>query len=129
MVSDIDEFKSINDVNGHDIGDEVIKYVANKLQEIFNDKCFVFRVGGDEFAVIIDNVSENSKQIIENKFNKLKTALASTTVIHSSVTVSAGVAFDDGNTTSDCIFKNADKALYTSKNCGKNRINFCDSDF
>ncbi len=129
MVADIDEFKSINDVNGHDIGDEVIKYVAKKLQEIFNDNCFVFRVGGDEFAVIIDNAFENSKQIIENKFNKLKTALASPTVIHSPITISAGVAFENKNITSDCLFKNADKALYMSKNCGKNRINFCDSDF
>lgn len=127
MVADIDEFKIINDVNGHDIGDGVIKYVAKKLQEIFNDNCFVFRIGGDEFAVIIDNASENSKQIIEDNFNKLKAAITFPTFISSQVTISAGVAFDNENTTSDCIFKNADKALYTSKNCGKNRIFFYDT--
>lgn len=125
VVADIDEFKIINDMHGHAFGDEIIKLVAQKMQEIFGNNDSVFRVGGDEFAVIIEAESKNSREVVNSKFAELKNELNHLQTDNlAGITVSAGAAFFDGGIKSDDLFKNADKSLYRAKNNGKDSICF-----
>ena len=131
-IIDLDNFKKVNDTLGHIVGDRVISDVAQKLCTVFSENDFVGRIGGDEFAAFL-KLSDNGKQIgqkiIEAKANA---ACAMINEIYSdgknevNITSSIGVAVypRDGRKFED-LYKNADKALYTSKNGGKNQYTIC----
>ena len=120
---DLDGFKAVNDDFGHDIGDKVLIDVSKKVRELLRLEDGIFRMGGDEFIVIIDTpMSENdvenlSKRIIE-KINK------PVKIDNNEVRVGAsmGIAIDEnGQMSQEDLFKIADKALYEAKNAGKNQ--------
>ena len=119
-ILDIDHFKNINDVYGHQIGDKILIQIANILKENLRKTDFVGRFGGEEFVIIcpesdIQNTSklmENFRVIIENydfEIVKHKTASFGVTILEKGDTV-------------DSILKRADKALYESKNSGRNKV-------
>lgn len=114
-VIDIDSFKDINDNLGHAIGDEVILYVAQQLQTLLRDTDFIARVGGDEFAVIIQHTDIHQA---DKLMQRVCSAIASWPQYQ--VTISVGVA----ELTADAIQSatNADKAMYRSKRKGKNCV-------
>lgn len=126
VLLDIDHFKAINDTYGHEFGDEVIKIVSRVLEDsIREDLDLAARIGGEEFALLLPEtnaagarvVAERVRNWIENrKITRYGEAL--------NVTVSAGVAGklrDDEALEPDQLLNNADKALYTSKNMGRNK--------
>ncbi len=123
MVSDIDDFKSVNDTYGHHFGDEVILSFATELQRTIGDRGVVGRIGGDEFMVLykdfenIDEVKDALKAI--RKRLKLKLSEKKAGYMFS---ISAGISTypKDGNTY-DELFKIADGALYIAKGKGKDR--------
>ena len=118
LILDIDNFKQINDNYGHMEGDKVLVRIADLMRENFRSEDSIFRIGGDEFAVVLFGIDENSKKIIQNKYDRINDALVEDTQKGApEVTISAGVAF--GTKLGDTIISQADTALYVSKNSGK----------
>lgn len=117
-VIDIDDFKKINDNYGHETGDKVLKSIGLTLMSFSGNGIFISRSGGEEFAVIISD--ENNISTIE----KIKCALAATTIDGITITASIGAASKLPHHTSSHCLAAADAALYESKRQGKNRITF-----
>jgi len=93
------------------------------MHENFRSNDSIFRIGGDEFAVVLFGIDENSKKIIQNKFAAINDALSESTENGApQVTISAGVSF--GEKIDDELFRQADSALYVSKNSGKSTCSF-----
>ena len=110
MVIDIDNFKSVNDVYGHTMGDHVISVIAGVISSQFRSTDYVGRMGGDEFAVI---KAENLVNLV-----KYKESLS----IPENISISVGIAFSDPE--DHCYYDlaaKADQALYVSKKSGKGR--------
>lgn len=114
-IIDIDSFKAINDSLGHTVGDEVILYVAIQLQSLLRDTDFIARIGGDEFAVIIQHTDIHQAVKL---MQRVCTAISSWP--QHKVTVSVGVAEVTAEAPQTCT--NADKAMYRSKRKGKNCV-------
>ena len=128
LIIDLDNFKHINDTYGHPVGDLLLISFTSILSEIFRKTDYVARLGGDEFAVIMHNIS--SIEIITSKMGQLLKRVNNLSVEHniSPTSCSIGIYLDySGNSTFDNLYKNADKALYQSKNSGKNTYTIIDS--
>lgn len=121
---DIDNFKLINDILGHDFGDEVIKNVANTTKKMVPKDAIVGRIGGDEFMVIIKDVRSirSSIDICEEILKSFKKAIRiNDTNIYTGI--SMGICmYPYHASTSKGLFTNADAALYESKKNGRNQI-------
>ena len=111
---DVDDFKKINDTKGHLEGDAVLKYVAKTLVSVFSSRKYtVYRIGGDEFAVIAEGVSE--KQLIATMIKLSRTMEKS-----GDVRLSKGYSKIQGSVKN--AFKNADDMLYADKESKKQLI-------
>ena len=110
VLLDIDHFKSINDTHGHDVGDTLIQSVAQNLKDSFRKKDIIGRFGGDEFILLIRDIP--SMQWLYEKLQPLTRSTSGRYTCTNSIGVS--VYPKDGNCF-ELLFKNADKALYTSK--------------
>ena len=97
----------------------MIKRVANQLKSTFRESDYVCRVGGDEFANIVVDVSESQKSFMDERLTELKENLAKPEGNLLVVTMSIGVAFSDRENPEDTIYKDADKVLYDVKEHGK----------
>ncbi|MFC4409960.1 EAL domain-containing protein [Chungangia koreensis] len=122
MYLDLDRFKYINDTIGHNIGDELLKSVSNRLQIVLGEKHFLFRISGDEFAIIspdcknIEHIIHLARQIVssmEEQFIIDHYRLSMTTSIGASIFPTDG---EDLVT----LMKKADAALHMAKGDGKN---------
>ena len=120
VLSDIDGFKRYNDTYGHTVGDRIIQKAARKLTEAFRDADFVFRVGGDEFAVIMAEVTREKRYAVAERLAELKQSLLDASDGLPTITMSAGVAFSQGDTPETDIYQRADNALYYVKEHGRN---------
>ncbi|GLC88348.1 sensor domain-containing diguanylate cyclase [Lysinibacillus piscis] len=119
-ILDIDYFKKVNDVFGHQIGDDVLVQLAQLLQQHVRLQDIPIRYGGEEFIVILPNTNiAEAKALAEHFRQAVEIAQWPT---GQTLTISIGVATvmttDDENT----LLKNADDALYTSKEHGRNRV-------
>lgn len=120
LVVDIDNFKAINDVFGHTVGDHTISIVSNVITSQFSGTDIVGRIGGDEFVVFIRNVV--SKKEVYEKTTALVNIISEkkNLSIPDNVTISIGLVFSDGTETEyPMLFTKADEALYASKHSGK----------
>ena len=123
FLLDLDHFKSVNDHYGHDVGDEVLKEVAERLIANSREHDVVSRIGGEEFAVITPFA--NFKQLVEiaERYRKsvaqLRIKHGSTTIIP---TVSIGIATNNEAKDAASLFKMADNRLYDAKEAGRNRV-------
>ncbi len=131
FIVDIDNFKAINDNLGHYFGDEVLRDISTGLKESFRDNDIVARIGGDEFIIFVENMSD--LQIIFNKAEKILEIYQKTysgQYKNYSISGSVGIALypNDGKTYEE-LYQNADKALNQAKMQGKNRYVFYSSDF
>jgi len=125
LFIDLDNFKTINDTLGHDVGDELLRQAANRLKLLVRDIDTVARLGGDEFtAVLMDSSAEVANQVGQRILNDLS---ASFDVNGRMLFVSAsvGIAFypDDG-VDSAMLIKAADTAMYRAKEQGRSRVEF-----
>ena len=128
---DLDNFKTVNDTLGHDIGDALLIMVSKTIKEVIRDEDTIARIGGDEFIVLLDNIG-NDKDIakvnINNLAEKIKNALNDITHIEGHVNVSTpsiGITlFSDASVSVKDIIKQADTAMYVAKKQGKNAIEF-----
>lgn len=124
---DLDGFKSVNDTLGHGGGDTLLKEVANKLQSVVRETNTVARFGGDEFLIMINNLTNTNE--IPKIADKIMNVFSDTIVVDNQefvVTASAGVAtYPADGEDSDSLVKNADMAMYAAKTKGKNQYVFC----
>ncbi len=119
MLIDVDEFKTINDTYGHDVGDRVLRYVAKILKQSFRSVDVVCRFGGDEFVVILTRADSTMKEMVMNKVAHINGLLQSGDGTLPKTSVSVGVAFADRKNPQNNIMKDADMALYRVKERGR----------
>lgn len=117
LFVDIDKFKSINDSYGHDLGDQVLLMVANRLQSFVRDEDMVSRWGGDEFVCLLLEVKQDASvtRLVEKMINRIAESCEfnGTTL---SIRASIGIALYPANgETADVLLKNADTAMYKAK--------------
>ena len=92
MLIDVDKFKEVNDGYGHEMGDKVLKQVANLLSSRFRTSDFVARIGGDEFAVILPEANEETLSAVADKVKDLNQLLLHNEQDMPPVSLSVGVA-------------------------------------
>ncbi len=126
MLLDIDYFKKFNDTYGHQIGDQVLKLVAQNLRKAFKGQDTAARYGGEEFAVILPNTElQIAVKLAENiRINLANQVLKNlrTGDTFGKLTVSVGVAKFHAGEGSDDLIRRSDKALYKAKQDGRNRV-------
>ncbi len=125
LMLDIDYFKNINDTYGHDVGDIIIKNVANIIYRSLRVSDIVGRYGGEEFAVILPGTALPTALIVADKIRRAIEASAYTIkdIKPLSCTVSIGVAGYSKNISDiEQLFKIADSMLYKAKHSGRNRV-------
>ncbi len=126
MFVDLDRFKSINDTLGHDVGDELLKSVASRLQQVVRAVDTVSRLGGDEFVIVLPDVAsiEDASTVAE----KMVSVLSPAVTIHGHelrATPSIGISlYPDDGTDAYTLMKNADTAMYHAKSEGRNNFQF-----
>ncbi len=120
ILVDIDNFKGINDTYGHEVGDVILKRVSRFLAEGFRSIDHVCRIGGDEFAVIMLDVTSDLGYTIEDKISEINRQLAIHEANVPAVSLSVGAAFMDRKNPGESLFKDADLALYYVKKHGRN---------
>jgi len=130
LYIDLDRFKNINDSLGHSAGDDLLRQVAQRLQEVLERRGFIARLGGDEFAVLLARQSDYEAH--EKVARDLINVLAHPYLIQdetSFVTVSIGIAIfpEDGNDPEN-LLKNADMAMYSAKSRGRNTFEYFHQD-
>jgi diguanylate cyclase (GGDEF)-like protein len=130
LMLDLDRFKQVNDTLGHPAGDALLKQVADRLFRIVGDKERIFRLGGDEFQVILRDCSD--RDVVLQLGNKIIASLSQPYSIEGSrciIGASIGIAVSpiDGRNSDDLI-RNADLALYAAKGSGRGCVSFFSSD-
>ena len=124
ILVDVDVFKSINDTFGHATGDEILKKVAQLLTTTFRTIDYVCRIGGDEFAIIMVEMTSDLDYTITEKIDYINEQLNSAEKDTPSVSISVGVAFTDRKNPGKSQFTDADSALYYTKEHGKKGCTF-----
>lgn len=124
ILIDVDIFKSVNDTYGHAAGDGILKKVARLLTTTFRSIDFVCRIGGDEFSVIMVEMTSDLRYTIEEKIQYINEELSNPTDGLPPVSLSVGVAFSDRPNKGESIFKDADQALYYVKEHGRKGCSF-----
>ena len=120
-IIDLDHFKEVNDLLGHQFGDKVLAEFARGLKKIFRPNDCIGRFGGDEFVVIVDSLP--NMEVVIRKAEQIKQIAYNLTIDEKSrfVTASIGIAIAPQNGRDyDSLFAAADKAVYHVKNNGKN---------
>lgn len=113
MVCDLNKFKLINDTYGHNVGDEILINFAQALRDSVRDSDSVFRFGGDEFVIIVEDASENSLLIIEERVTQ---ALALNSLLAKyQVACALGFTFMNRADNQTSFFERADSLLYRQK--------------
>ena len=126
VILDIDLFKSVNDTYGHDIGDEVLKEVARRIEASVRESDLSCRYGGEEFVVVMPDTNAESAYLIADRLRKnvestpIKISREPGALV---ITVSVGVSALNGvDDKADSLLHRADQALYRAKNLGRNRV-------
>lgn len=123
LLLDIDDFKTINDSFGHLAGDKILIFLANLLRKTLRDGDKVFRYGGEEFVITLNRVQESTCLEISHRILRL---IQSSRLVYKgeslNITVSIGATRYKEGDTPEAIINRADKALYRSKNLGKNQM-------
>jgi diguanylate cyclase (GGDEF)-like protein/PAS domain S-box-containing protein len=126
LFMDLDNFKFVNDTYGHTAGDKLLVYVGKRLREIAIKNMMAFRLGGDEFIVLIKGAL--NKQVVELFCKSLFDSLSSPIFINDNqfhITSSSGIViYPDNGSSFEELLKNADTAMYKSKESGKNTHTF-----
>lgn len=133
MLLDLDNFKEVNDTQGHDQGDELLRRVAQRLQSSVRATDTVARLGGDEFVVLVNGLSEDAAWAGDEALTigeKVRTALErafnlNNHLVHTSVSIGVSLFQGVGSRQED-ILKHADMALYRAKARGRNQISLFD---
>jgi diguanylate cyclase len=122
-IADIDHFKQVNDTYGHTVGDLVLINVANLIKNNLRPSDTIFRYGGEEFVLSITAPKNKVLKIVENLRKNIEKSVTTTMDGQEiSVTASFGMTYMNRNISVTDNISNADKALYQSKESGRNRV-------
>ena len=126
---DLDGFKQINDLYGHDAGDTLLIELAGRLRDNLRSSDLIARLGGDEFLVVLEEVHEPAPvEIVANKLLVETVRPYSLPGAQASVTASIGISiFPDDAADASALMKHADMAMYAAKQAGKNCVRFYSS--
>jgi diguanylate cyclase (GGDEF)-like protein len=124
IVTDIDHFKSVNDTYGHAVGDHVIRGLGEILRALKRDTDVVARFGGEEFCILCEETDARGAALLAERVREeLKARQFESDIGKLRVTCSLGVAqFPEDAKTDSQLFEVADKALYTAKQTGRDRV-------
>lgn len=119
VMFDIDHFKKVNDVYGHQVGDAVLQKVSKAVKGVTRESDFFARWGGEEFMLLVD---QSSLSALQTLVQKIRQTISETdfTPVHS-VTASFGITVYKDGDSADSIVKRVDEALYKAKENGRNR--------
>ncbi|MBA6383145.1 GGDEF domain-containing protein [Colwellia sp. BRX10-6] len=121
LLLDVDYFKDINDNFGHDAGDEVLVAIADKIKRLCRKDDLFARIGGEEFVILLMNSNEVSACLFAERVRSSIEKMA--LPFQSKVTASIGVTFGNMNNANyDELYKQADIALYSAKDKGRNKV-------
>ena len=129
MFLDLDGFKQVNDRYGHDIGDDLLKHVAQVLQSLVRETDTVARMGGDEFVVLIENSNETLSDLEPIAVRVLESIGRPIAIRGQQVRIGASIGialYPADGTSAEQLLKNADCAMYAAKSAGKNSYRFYD---
>jgi diguanylate cyclase (GGDEF)-like protein len=119
---DLDHFKRINDTHGHDVGDAVLVAVSTRLKAAVREYDTVARIGGDEFAILLDTLDDVAEA--ETVARRVLSSLAPPVRVADqdlAVTASMGISvFPDGGDAAEELLRSADRAMYRAKRAGRN---------
>lgn len=123
LFLDLDRFKNVNDSLGHDVGDELIRRCASRLQAALRDTDTVSRLGGDEFAIVlpelsVEQVQEEARRLLELMRRPFLLAGRS---LHITASLGLAISPQDGDDVRT-LMKNADLAMYHAKDAGRDRL-------
>lgn len=128
---DLDNFKTVNDTHGHDVGDCVLRAVVNQIQITMRSSDYLFRWGGEEFLLIFNGVDHQGASALAEKLNKsiaamnIETGVAGSNVPTIQITISIGITWFNATDESPAsALRRADIAMYQAKNDGKNCARF-----
>ncbi len=126
LFIDIDEFKTINDTMGHETGDIILRVTAEKLHHCMRETDMAARIGGDEFLIMLTDITE--EHYVENCAKRILAEIAKPIMIADnsiSTSVSIGIIVTSDNfTCADTLIRNADEAMYAAKENGKNQFSW-----
>lgn len=123
MILDLDKFKDINDTYGHDVGDEVLVHIAQRIRTVVRSTDILARLGGDEFMLAFEltDSGESMHRVASSLVDSLGEAITVSNGLSVKVGVSIGVAFSSPSTLDiKTLFKFADDAMYSVKRNGRN---------
>lgn len=128
LYLDLDGFKSINDALGHAVGDQLIEITARRLERCIRKGDMVARVGGDEFVVLLRDITSYDVSEVAEKITQSLSEPFTIAVNTLCITTSIGVAtYPQDGTDADALIHNADSAMYETKRSGKNGYRICSS--
>ena len=135
LFADLDNFKTLNDTRGHEVGDLLLKEVAQRLRSCVREQDTVARLGGDEFVVVLENLSSDAAEAAaqtrtlgELMLERLRQPYQLAGHEHH-FTASIGATLLQGHRDSvDEVLKQADMAMYRAKDAGRNTLRFFDPD-
>ncbi len=130
LMLDLDQFKNVNDVHGHAVGDALLKAVAAEIATIMPPSALTARLGGDEFACIFA-FDHDHPEVVERVAQAIVSRLAQpfeADGVHVHISVSCGIARSESDCTDiDALMRRADIAMYAAKHQGRNRHSWFDA--
>ncbi|MCK4840581.1 MAG: EAL domain-containing protein [Methylococcales bacterium] len=130
LFIDLDNFKDINDSLGHDLGDQLLKMIAQRLQHVIRDVDFTARLGGDEFCILLNNINNDEfvAEVAQRCLQKINEPLfLDQQQIKPRVSIGIVIFPRDGNNEVE-LMKAADTAMYAAKQAGKQCYAFYSQD-
>ncbi len=124
VMVDLDNFKVLNDLRGHDAGDEILRFAGDLLRQGLRDQDLAIRCGGDEFVLILPGVTEEQARAVAARTVALFAQRTKALGLQPAPTMSAGIATLRGHQPPDAqsLLQMADQALYEAKRQGKGRV-------
>ena len=124
-MCDLDHFKSINDLFGHNRGDEVLAAVGTVFADVLRTTDFAGRYGGEEFLVLLPATDQNTGLLIAERI-RAGIAAVGVPAVDQRITMSVGLAVaPDHALDAETLVRATDRALYTAKNGGRDRVEAC----
>ena len=130
IVMDLDKFKSVNDTYGHQIGDIVLKSIAENVKGVLREGDTLMRYGGEEFLAVLPGAGEADLRTVGERMRRIvESSVISESNTEVRVTISlGGVSFPSSDVTDlDDLIRKADAAMYTAKKTGRNRLTLVDA--